>query len=124
MSRMLIAVELLFFLELSLSSGPSGAVLTGRVAESAMSKDDIHWVLALPGADVTSSMHQDWPLPSATVRDCSLDRVLQTKANQDDSFRFADVLPGIYDLVAGGRGWAPITVPGVRVAHSAGVWTF
>jgi len=46
---------------------------------------------------------------------CSLDRVVETLADQWGAFAFFFVPPGIYDLVAGGRIWKTVTIKNVEV---------
>lgn len=118
MTRILITVGLPIAAALFVSSAPSNGILTGKVIETDISTDGRYWVLASPGADRTHARRLEHPLPSATVRACSLDRVLETQTDGDGIFEFVNVPTGTYHLVAGGRGWAPITVKGVTVGNT------
>jgi uncharacterized surface anchored protein len=57
-------------------------------------------------------------LRGAVVRLCSRNRVMQTQTDDSGSFKFADVAPGDYDLVVGGKGWPANTVKGVQVRQA------
>jgi hypothetical protein len=55
------------------------------------------------------------PFEGASVRLCSLERILQTETDRTGIFRFVDVPPGTYDVMAAGKGWLPRVLKGVEL---------
>lgn len=59
-------------------------------------------------------MHKT-PFAGASVRLCSLERVIETKTGQAGVFRFFDVPPDTYDVMAAGKAWVPRVLKGIEL---------
>src|SRR6476660_2341492 len=97
MKRIKIAAGLLLCFSF-LVSGEPRATLSGTVQ-----------VVHNPGSKVKL------PFEGASVRLCSLERILQTETDRAGIFRFVDVPPGTYDVMARGKGWLPRVLKGLEL---------
>ena len=58
---------------------------------------------------------QKRPFAGASVRLCSLERVVETQTDQAGVFRFVDVPPDTYDVMAAGKAWMPRGLKGIQL---------
>jgi hypothetical protein len=61
---------------------------------------------------------QKRPFAGASVRLCSLERVIETQTDQAGVFRFVDVPPDTYDVMAAGKAWMPRVLKGIELKRT------
>jgi Carboxypeptidase regulatory-like domain len=81
------------------SAEQAGVTLAGTVKFATSKRDDA----------------QKRPFEGASVRLCSLERIIETQTDRAGVFRFVDVPPGRYDVMAAGKGWLPRVLKGMEL---------